>query len=127
MTGPFTMGEAKDNDTYQEELLDYEEEEEIAPEAVAAKGTGETVKKTTSRGDSADIGYTFHGLMAFLSHDYYFKVVPWGCYHLSQDANQAIVSKFKGTWLFQLVVGNGHFPHHKRGQPAPEIEHDRMT
>lgn len=28
-----------------EELLDYEEEEEAAPDAVAAKATGETVKK----------------------------------------------------------------------------------
>ncbi|KAL3702150.1 hypothetical protein R1sor_020172 [Riccia sorocarpa] len=40
------MGEAKEGDTYQEELLDYDEEDlETAPEAVAAKGAGETVKK----------------------------------------------------------------------------------
>ncbi|KAJ7515105.1 hypothetical protein O6H91_23G071400 [Diphasiastrum complanatum] len=39
------MGEVKEGDTYQEELLDYEEEEETAPDAVAAKGTGEAVKK----------------------------------------------------------------------------------
>jgi hypothetical protein len=31
--------------TETEELLDYEEEEEAAPDAVAAKANGETVKK----------------------------------------------------------------------------------
>ncbi|OAY66929.1 DEAD-box ATP-dependent RNA helicase 56 [Ananas comosus] len=40
------MGEAKDNDAYEEELLDYEEEEEKAPDGVAAKATGEAAKKT---------------------------------------------------------------------------------
>lgn len=40
-----TMGEAKEENTYQEELLDYEEEEEAAPDGVAAKGTGEPLKK----------------------------------------------------------------------------------
>lgn len=39
------MGEAKDNDAYEEELLDYEEEEEKAPDGVAAKATGEAAKK----------------------------------------------------------------------------------
>ena len=35
------MGEIKDIDTYQEELLDYEEEEELAPDALATKASGE--------------------------------------------------------------------------------------
>ncbi|KAF8393225.1 hypothetical protein HHK36_021466 [Tetracentron sinense] len=39
------MGETRDNDAYEEELLDYEEDEDKAPDSVAAKGTGETVKK----------------------------------------------------------------------------------
>ncbi|KAG6520511.1 hypothetical protein ZIOFF_017567 [Zingiber officinale] len=39
------MGEVKDNDAYEEELLDYEEEEEKAPDSVAAKVSGEAVKK----------------------------------------------------------------------------------
>lgn len=39
------MGEAKEGDSYQEELLDYEEEDEAAPDAVAPKATGEPVKK----------------------------------------------------------------------------------
>ena len=34
------MGDMKDGDTYQEELLDYEEEEEAAPDAVTAKANG---------------------------------------------------------------------------------------
>ncbi|KAG6478807.1 hypothetical protein ZIOFF_062251 [Zingiber officinale] len=38
------MGEAKDNDVYEEDLLDYEEEEEKAPDSIAAKVSGEAVK-----------------------------------------------------------------------------------
>lgn len=38
------MGEIKDNDAYEEELLDYEEEEEKAPDAVNGKGA-DTAKK----------------------------------------------------------------------------------
>ncbi|KAG6490518.1 hypothetical protein ZIOFF_051816 [Zingiber officinale] len=41
----YSMGEAKDNDVYEKELLDYEEEEEKAPDSVAAKVSGEAVKK----------------------------------------------------------------------------------
>ncbi|RWW41380.1 hypothetical protein BHE74_00053162 [Ensete ventricosum] len=41
----FRMGEARDNDAYEEELLDYEEEEEKAPDSAAAKASGEAVKK----------------------------------------------------------------------------------
>lgn len=40
------MGEARDNDAaYEEELLDYEEDEEKAPDSVGAKAAGETAKK----------------------------------------------------------------------------------
>ena len=39
------MGETRDNDAYEEELLDYEEEEDKAPDSVGAKVNGETVKK----------------------------------------------------------------------------------
>ncbi|KAF9681226.1 hypothetical protein SADUNF_Sadunf06G0203400 [Salix dunnii] len=39
------MGETKDIDTYEEELLDYEEEDEKAPDSVGAKVNGEAVKK----------------------------------------------------------------------------------
>ena len=39
------MAENKDTENYQDELLDYEEEEEIAPDAGAAKGTVEAQKK----------------------------------------------------------------------------------
>ncbi|KAG6770731.1 hypothetical protein POTOM_026421 [Populus tomentosa] len=39
------MGETRDNDTYEEELLDYEEEDEKAPDSVGAKVNGEAVKK----------------------------------------------------------------------------------
>ncbi|KAG6516062.1 hypothetical protein ZIOFF_026510 [Zingiber officinale] len=38
------MGEAKYNNVYEEELLDYEEEVEKAPDSVAAKVSGEAVK-----------------------------------------------------------------------------------
>ncbi|GER51674.1 ATP-dependent RNA helicase SUB2 [Striga asiatica] len=38
------MGETKENDAYEEELLDYEEEEEKAPDSVGAKVNGESVK-----------------------------------------------------------------------------------
>ncbi|PPR94564.1 hypothetical protein GOBAR_AA26102 [Gossypium barbadense] len=39
------MGETRDNDAYEEELLDYEEEEEKAPDSVTAKVNGEAGKK----------------------------------------------------------------------------------
>ncbi|CAN6456994.1 unnamed protein product [Victoria cruziana] len=39
------MGEARDNDNYQEELIDYEEEEELAADAAATKTGGESAKK----------------------------------------------------------------------------------
>eukprot|EP00270_Netrium_digitus_P004522 TRINITY_DN1568_c0_g1_i2.p1 TRINITY_DN1568_c0_g1~~TRINITY_DN1568_c0_g1_i2.p1 ORF type:complete len:429 (+),score=52.26 TRINITY_DN1568_c0_g1_i2:44-1330(+) len=39
------MADAKDAENYQEELLDYEEEEEAAPDVVAAKAAGDAVKK----------------------------------------------------------------------------------
>ncbi|OMO90837.1 hypothetical protein COLO4_18844 [Corchorus olitorius] len=39
------MGETRDNDAYEEELLDYEEEEEKAPDSVTAKVNGESAKK----------------------------------------------------------------------------------
>lgn len=41
----YRMGENKDNDAYEEELIDYEEEDEKAPDSVAAKTNGESVKK----------------------------------------------------------------------------------
>ncbi|KAL6534076.1 DEAD-box ATP-dependent RNA helicase 15 [Orobanche hederae] len=39
------MGETKENDTYEEELLDYDDEEEKAPDSVGIKVNGESVKK----------------------------------------------------------------------------------
>ncbi|XP_022731367.1 DEAD-box ATP-dependent RNA helicase 56-like isoform X2 [Durio zibethinus] len=39
------MGETRENDAYEEELLDYEEEEEKAPDSVTAKVNGEAAKK----------------------------------------------------------------------------------
>lgn len=44
------MGETeiKDNDAYEEELLDYEEEDDKAPDSAAAKVNGESVKKFVS-------------------------------------------------------------------------------
>ncbi|KAF5932356.1 hypothetical protein HYC85_028527 [Camellia sinensis] len=39
------MGEIRDNEAYEEELLDYEEEDEKAPDSVNAKPTGESIKK----------------------------------------------------------------------------------
>jgi len=39
------MGEARDNDAYEEELLDYEEDEEKALDSVGAKAAGEAAKK----------------------------------------------------------------------------------
>ena len=38
------MGEVKDNDGYEEELVDYEEEEN-APNSAPAKPSGDSVKK----------------------------------------------------------------------------------
>ena len=40
-----TMAENKETENYQDELLDYEEEEEVAGDAAAAKGTVEAQKK----------------------------------------------------------------------------------
>ncbi|KAL9231481.1 hypothetical protein vseg_006706 [Gypsophila vaccaria] len=39
------MGENKDNDVYEEELLDYEEEDEKVPDSIAAKTNGDAGKK----------------------------------------------------------------------------------
>ena len=39
------MGETRDNDAYEEELLDYEEEEDKAPDSVTGKVNGEAAKK----------------------------------------------------------------------------------
>lgn len=39
------MGETRENDGYEEELVDYDDEEANAPASVAAKVNGETVKK----------------------------------------------------------------------------------
>ncbi|EXB88204.1 DEAD-box ATP-dependent RNA helicase 56 [Morus notabilis] len=39
------MGETRDNDVYDEELVDYEEEDEKAPDSVGAKVNGEAPKK----------------------------------------------------------------------------------
>ncbi|KAK9699957.1 hypothetical protein RND81_08G206700 [Saponaria officinalis] len=39
------MGETKDNDVYEEELLDYEEEDEKVPDSIAAKTNGDAGKK----------------------------------------------------------------------------------
>ncbi|KAF5726242.1 DEAD-box ATP-dependent RNA helicase 56 isoform X1 [Tripterygium wilfordii] len=39
------MGESRENEAYEEELLDYEEEEEKAPDSVGAKVNGEGAKK----------------------------------------------------------------------------------
>lgn len=39
------MGETKENEAYEEELLDYEDEEEKALDSVGAKVNGESVKK----------------------------------------------------------------------------------
>jgi len=38
------MGETKD-DAYEEELIDYEEEEDKAPDSIGAKVNGEATKK----------------------------------------------------------------------------------
>ncbi|KAI3989942.1 hypothetical protein MKX01_003645 [Papaver californicum] len=39
------MGETRDNDAYEEELLDYEDDEEKVPDSNGAKSTGEVAKK----------------------------------------------------------------------------------
>lgn len=39
------MGDTKENEAYEEELLDYEEEDEKAPDSVNSKVNGESVKK----------------------------------------------------------------------------------
>lgn len=45
LTVPREMGEARDNDAYEEELLDYEEDEEKILDSAASKGAGEVTKK----------------------------------------------------------------------------------
>lgn len=39
------MGEAKENEVYEEELLDYEEDDDKAVDGSAAKPSGEVAKK----------------------------------------------------------------------------------
>ena len=42
------MGEIRDNDGYEEELVDYDEEEQNAPNSVSGKPNGESAKKLVS-------------------------------------------------------------------------------
>lgn len=42
------MNDIKDNEAYEEELIDYEEEDEKALDSVNAKPNGESVKKLVS-------------------------------------------------------------------------------
>lgn len=44
----YSMGEVKDNDGYEEELVDYDEEEQNAPNSVSGKPNGESAKKLAS-------------------------------------------------------------------------------
>mgnify|MGYP000856118345 FL=1 len=39
------MGEVRENEAYEEEVLDYEEEDEKAPDSINAKPAGESVKE----------------------------------------------------------------------------------
>lgn len=39
------MGEARDNDVYEDDLVDYEEEDEKAPDSAASRAAGESAKK----------------------------------------------------------------------------------
>lgn len=39
------MGDTKENEAYEEELLDYEEDDEKAPDSVNGKVNGESAKK----------------------------------------------------------------------------------
>lgn len=39
------MGEVRDNDGYEEELVDYEEEDQNAPNSISAKPSGDSAKK----------------------------------------------------------------------------------
>lgn len=39
------MGDTKENEAYEEELLDYEEDDEKAPDSVNGKANGESAKK----------------------------------------------------------------------------------
>ncbi|KAE9467788.1 hypothetical protein C3L33_00332, partial [Rhododendron williamsianum] len=47
------MGEVRDNEAYEEELLDYEEEDEKAPDSVNNKPSGESAKKCLAKLDSS--------------------------------------------------------------------------
>lgn len=44
----YSMGEVRDNDGYEEELVDYDEEEQNAPNSVSGKPNGESAKKLVS-------------------------------------------------------------------------------
>ncbi|XP_042468720.1 DEAD-box ATP-dependent RNA helicase 15-like [Zingiber officinale] len=84
------MGEAKDNDVYEKELLDYEEEEEKAPDSVAAKVSGEAVKK-------GYIGIHSSGFRDFLLKPELLRaIVDCGFEHPSEGKDHLHVSQFGG-------------------------------
>ncbi|XP_042389600.1 DEAD-box ATP-dependent RNA helicase 15-like [Zingiber officinale] len=84
------MGEAKDNDVYEKELLDYEEEEEKAPDSVAAKVSGEVVKK-------GYVGIHSSGFRDFLLKPELLRaIVDCGFEHPSEGKDHLHVSQFGG-------------------------------
>ncbi|KAL8154927.1 hypothetical protein AgCh_000331 [Apium graveolens] len=49
------MGENKDNDAYEEELIDYEEEDEKAPDSVTVITNGESIKNFSDLRSSTEL------------------------------------------------------------------------
>lgn len=62
------MGETRDNDAYEEELLDYEEEEEKAPDS-SAKVNGEGAKKYAVLNFEVDIALSINSSWIVIFYD----------------------------------------------------------
>lgn len=65
------MGETRDNE-YEDELLDYEEEDAQAPDSVATKANGEAAKKSVlSLSLSISSFLLFYSLIIFVFYMFY--------------------------------------------------------
>ncbi|RWR82739.1 DEAD/DEAH box RNA helicase family protein isoform 1 [Cinnamomum micranthum f. kanehirae] len=98
------MVEARDNnEAYEEELLDYEEEEEKAPDSVAAKAAGEPVKK-------GYVGIHSSGFRDFLLKPELLRaIVDSGFEHPSEGKTSSLFSLINCTWSTLFSFTQDHF------------------
>ncbi|KAG6739294.1 hypothetical protein POTOM_056886 [Populus tomentosa] len=95
------MGETKDNDAYEEELLDYEEEDDKAPDSVGAKVNGEAVKK-------GYVGIHSSGFRDFLLKPELLRSIVDSGFEHPSEGNLSLCSSDFLNFYFSIVIYNYH-------------------